>query len=148
MDPVSLSASITALLQLTGTVVKYLNDVKSASDDMRKLLVEISSVRGLLFGLEDLATLDETWVHTIKALDGPNGPLVQFRNTLESLATRLKPMVGFARIGKSLAWPFQKGEIKDMLRILERQKALFALALQMDHMLVVPLCPSQSAAVH
>lgn len=139
MDPVSLSASITALLQLTGTVVRYLNDVKGASDDMRKLLVEISSIRGLLFGLEDLATLDETWVNTIKALDSPNGPLLQFRHTLESLAMRLKPMAGLARIGKSLAWPFQKGEIKAMLHLLERQKTLFALALQMDHMLVITL---------
>lgn len=148
MDPVSLSASITSLLQLTGTVVKYLSNVKSASDDKRKLLVEISSIRGLLFGLEDLATLGETWVNTIRALNGPNGPLLQFRHTLEALATRLKPMVGLARIGKSLAWPFQIGEIKDMLCLLERQKMLFALALQMDHMSVMIPYPTQTAAVH
>ena len=148
MDPVSLSASITALLQLTGTVVIYLHDVKNAPDDMRKLLVEISSIRGLLSGLQDLATLDDTWVNTMKMLDGSNGPLSQFRHTLESLAAKLKPVVGYAKIGRSLAWPFQKGEIKEMLGAMDRQKELFALALHMDHMFVFTLRPFQVTAVN
>ncbi|KAI9878906.1 MAG: hypothetical protein M1830_010154 [Pleopsidium flavum] len=132
-DPVSLSASIVSLLQLTATVVRYLHDVKDASGDIRRLLVEISSIRGLLIGLKDLATLDEKWVYTIRALDGPNGPLLQFKCAIESLATKLMPVVGLAKIGRSLAWPFQKGEIEDVLRRIERHKALFALALEMDH---------------
>lgn len=54
-DPLSTSASIIAVLQLTGTVVQYLNDAKGASEDRQRILAEISSTSGVLFLLKDLA---------------------------------------------------------------------------------------------
>lgn len=137
MDPLSVSASIVALLQLTGTVVQYLNSVRGASEDRQKILLEISSVSGLLYRLGDLAEQIEggdSWYKTLKSLAVPQGPLEQFKTVLEILAAKLKPVDGWKKAGSALKWPFQKGEIKDLVSTIERQKTLFGLALQSDHM--------------
>jgi hypothetical protein len=129
--------SIIGILQLTGTVVNYLSDVQDASKDCSKILIEISSVNGFLFSLKDLvvrAELGETWLDTARSLGVPNGPLAQFKLALERLATHLKPVVGLKKAGKALVWPFKKGEVMDILSTIERQKTLFILALQNDHM--------------
>jgi hypothetical protein len=47
-DPLSISASVITLLQLSGTVIEYLNGLKGASEDRRRLLDEVTSVSGLL----------------------------------------------------------------------------------------------------
>ncbi|KAI9876330.1 MAG: hypothetical protein M1830_006749 [Pleopsidium flavum] len=137
MDPLSISASIVALLTLTGTVVQYLNSAKGASEDRQNILLEISSVSGLLYQLRDLAERTEwedSWSKTLKSLSVPKGPLEQFKKVLEILASKLKPVVGWKKAGKAVIWPFQKGEIKDILCTIERQKTLFGLALQQDHL--------------
>ena len=70
----------------------------------------------------------------MKSLNVPTGPLEQFKIALEHLASKLAPVDGLRKVGKALAWPFQKTEIQDILNMIERQKSLFNLALQNDHM--------------
>jgi NACHT domain len=132
-DPLSISAGIIAILKLTGTVVQYLNDVARASEERRRILDEITTISGILTLLKDLAERPQwgdSWSTTMNSLNVPNGPLEQFRSALERLASKLDPVRGLKR---SLAWPFQKGEVNDILRAMERQKTLFNLALQNDH---------------
>ena len=136
-DPLSISASITALLQLTSTVVQYINNVKDASKERLRIRDEISSTSFLLYMLNDRvqqAHSSEPWLLTVRSLNMPKGPLEQFKRALEQLASRLEPSKGLERVGKALAWPFQTGEIKEVLSTIERQKSLFDLALQNDHM--------------
>jgi hypothetical protein len=143
-DPLSITSSIGAILQLTGMVVKYLNDVKDASRDRHTILVEISSINGLLFSLKDLACRaesGETWLATVRSLNVPDGPLERFKWALEQLAARLAPAAGLKNVAKALSWPFQKGEVTTILSTIERQKQLFILALQNDHMYVEHLSP-------
>jgi hypothetical protein len=64
----------------------------------------------------------------------PKGPLEQFKGALEQLASRLEPSKGVKKVGRALTWPFQTEEIKEILSTIERQKSLFDLALQNDHM--------------
>ncbi|KAI9843643.1 MAG: hypothetical protein M1837_006225 [Sclerophora amabilis] len=135
-DPLSTSAGIIAIIQLTGTVVQYLNDVARASNDRHRILLEITSISGILTVLKDLAERpqwDDVWSTTMKSLNVPNGPLEQFRSALERLALKLEPVRGLKRVERSLAWPFQKREIDEILGAMERQKTLFNLALQNDH---------------
>lgn len=140
-DPLSISASIIAVLQMTGTVIQYLNDVKGASDDVRSILIEISNTSGLLYSLRDPVAVDESWLTTVKSLAAPSGPLEQFKSALEDLIVKLSPAVGLKNLGKKIIWPFQKGEVKEILGKIERQKMLFSLALQNDNMLVVKQMP-------
>ena len=137
MDPLSISASITALLQLTSTVIQYVNGVKGAPGDRRTILSELASVNGILFILQDeadQAKQGDQWSSTLRSLNVPDGPLEQFRKALERLASKLaSPATGLKKLGKAITWPFQKEEIKEILGSIERQKSLLNLARQNDH---------------
>ena len=137
MDPLSLSASIIAVLTLSATVVQYLNAVKAATEDRQSILQEIIYTRGLLTLFKDLAEKaewGEAWSITASSLKTPNGPLEQFKRALERLVLKLQPVSGVKKAFKVFEWPFQKEEIKDILNTIERQKTFFTLALQNDHM--------------
>ena len=137
MDPLSISASISAVLQLTGTVIQYLNSVKGAPKDRQKLLSELCNVSSMLYVLEDQASQEkqgDAWSSTLLSLNGPNGPIKQFKTSLERLEKKLRPVEGLRKIVNAIAWPFQKEEITEIINAIERQKTLFILALQNDHM--------------
>ena len=135
-EVLGITASVIAILQISASVVSVLNDVKNASRDSTRILVEISGVQGILSTLRDLvasAESTETWLSTMRSLDGPNGPLTQFRVALEQLAADLKPLIGLKKAGRALIWPFKKKDVAQILGSIERQKTLFILALQNDH---------------
>jgi len=48
-EPLSITAGIIAVLQLTAKAVQYLNDVKDAPTDRQQILIEISSFTSALF---------------------------------------------------------------------------------------------------
>jgi hypothetical protein len=136
-DPLSISASIAAILQLASTVVQYINNVKDASKERLRIRDEISSTSFLLYMLKDhvqQAHSSEPWLSTVRSLDMPKGPLEQFKRTLEQLQSRLATSKGLSKAGKGLTWPFQRVEIKQILCTIERQKSLFDLVLESDHM--------------
>lgn len=137
MDPLSISASIISVLQLTGTVIQYLNTVKGAPKDRQRILSELCNVNNTLYILEDQASQaqqDNAWSSTLLSLNKPNGPIEQFKIALERLETKLAPVGGLRKVGKAIAWPFQKEEIEEILNVIERQMPLFNLARQNDHM--------------
>jgi hypothetical protein len=135
MDPLSISSTITALLQLTSTVIQYLIDVGDAAESRREVLNEISCVSGLLFALRELSERPKgtgSWCTTIEALKLPNGPLEQFKRIIEHLWSKLGNNSS-RKVQRALVWPFEKREIKEILHTIERQKSLFVLALENDH---------------
>lgn len=137
MDPLSISASIAAVLQLTGTVIQYLNLVKGAPEDRQRLLLELCNISSMLYVLEDQASQEQqghAWSSTLLSLNGPNGPIEQFKTALERLEKKLRPVEGLRKLVKAIAWPFQKEEIIEIINVIERQKTLFNLARQNDHM--------------
>lgn len=44
----SIATGLTTQLQVSGNVIRYISEVKDASENRRQLLFEISSTRGLL----------------------------------------------------------------------------------------------------
>ena len=137
-DPLSVTASIVALLEFSAKVIGYLNDVKNGSEDRGRILSEIASVNCMLYSLQEKAHEDkhnDTWSSTFNSLNVPKGPLDQIRTALESLSRKLAPpSTSVKKIRKTMTWPFQKGEIKEILERIERAKALLSLARQNDHM--------------
>lgn len=131
MDPLSITASIAAILQLASSVVSYLTAIKDASDDRRRLIAELGSITGLLYLLRDSANNSIT---ALRSLSTPDGPLKQLTDSLNELASKLRPAsTGLSKASKSFLWPFQKNEIKGILARIERFKTLFCLALQNDN---------------
>ena len=136
-DPLSVTASIAALLDFSAKVFGYLNDVKNGSEDRTKVLSEIVSVNCMLYSLQERAheNKNEVWSSTFQSLNVPIGPLDQIRTALESLSKKLAPpSTSLRKIRKAMIWPFEKGEIKEILERIDRAKGLLNLALQNDHM--------------
>jgi len=133
-DPLSVTASIVALLQLTQAVVHGLNGMKDASKERISIRDEIIYVSGLLYNLKGQVTRSEIWSGIISSLGCPRGPLEQLKEALEQLTMRLSPAEGLRKVGKSIAWPFQKGEVEVILRKIERQKMHIVLAIENNHM--------------
>ena len=138
-DPLSITASIIAILQLTQQVIQYVVDAKDAGDDRNRLLNEITSAHGFLFVLKDKAEKfgirwDDTFYVNMRTLNGPTGPLEQYKLALQRLVAKLMPQKGLKKFGQILGWPFEKKEIMEILDTIERQKSLFSLALQNDNM--------------
>ena len=136
MEAFGAVASVVTILKLVGAVTCYLNNVKDAPEERTRLLVEISTISGVLTTLRDLAVESEqkgTALASVKALDVPSGPLVQFKIALERIAVALAPGRGVKRFGRVLVWPFKKEEVHELLDVIERQKSLFILALQNDN---------------
>lgn len=138
MDPLTITASIIAILQLSNEVVGYLNDVKNASKDRVKCTVEASNTYSLLvslrFRLE--GSSNEPWYNAVRALGIENGPLDQFKQALEQLRTRMTGGSTLKKVGDALMWKFSKEEVTSILGRIERLKTLVGVALQMDHLLV------------
>ena len=125
MDPLSVTASIIAVLQLSSTVLRYLVDVTDASADRKSLIREIGSTRGILSTLnetvDDVRVSDETWSATIRSLKDPDGPLSVLTTTLQQLATTLKrsaSATGIKKAANSLRWPFKQSEVEKILRVI------------------------------
>ncbi|KAJ9602544.1 hypothetical protein H2200_013087 [Cladophialophora chaetospira] len=131
MDPISFGTSLIAVLELTVTLMKYVNDVRNAPKERAQLAREASNVYALLtslrFRVED-AKGDDPWFSQIKLLASENGALSQFRTILEKLVTRLDPSSKL----KDLLWKFNKPEIEEALAQIERLKSLINLALAND----------------
>jgi hypothetical protein len=136
MDPLSLTVSITALINTTAQVVSYLNDVKDAPKERAKLASEAACLYPLLIQLKyrvDEAKAGDKWYESTRTLlGGPNGPLDQFRNALAELAGKLAPVAGLKEFGRKLIWTLDKRECTDILAKIERLKTLTGLALQED----------------
>jgi hypothetical protein len=109
-DPLSITANILTILQLSATVTKYLKDVKESSGDRRRVGDEIRSSVCLLEMLKDRMEDAEdgpSWCRSIATLNTLRGPLDQFKQALESLVSKLAPNHRF----KKMTWPFDKVEI-------------------------------------
>lgn len=87
-DPLSISASIIAVLQLAGTVIQYINDVKEAPRERLNLRDEISSASWTLHMLGERlgqADPDPIWFSSIQSLEGPAGPINQYKQLLDQI---------------------------------------------------------------
>jgi hypothetical protein len=132
-DPLSISASILGILQLSAVVVQHINSMKDASEERKKLLNEIGTTSDFLAIINNpvrLAQHGDSW----ESLRKPGGPLEQLEAVLKKLDAKLAPATGLSKIKKAVTWPFKKGEIEGLLGSIERQKTLLGLALQNDHM--------------
>lgn len=139
MDPLSVTAGIIAILQLSVKVLGYLNDVKDASSDRARCAIEAASLNSLLttlrFRLED-GDSGVPWHASVQTLGAKDGPLDQFKQALEQLQAKMTGGGKMKKVGEALVWKFKKEEIASILGRMERLKTLVQVALQMDHVSV------------
>jgi len=139
MDPLSVTASVIAVLQLTSTVIDYLNDVNDASKDQARCAIEASNVYYLLtnlkYRLEEAKSENAPWHTAVRSLAATNGPLDQYKSALEQLQSKVTTASAsrLHKAGRALVWKFTKDEVAGILSRIERLKSLIQIALEMDH---------------
>jgi hypothetical protein len=137
MDGLSAAASIIAVLQLTGAVIGYLNDVKDAPKECQQCTIEASNIQNLLINLRyrlEQGQAGDPWFTAVRALNIENGPLDQYKQALEQLRSRVETQDGVQKVKRRLLWKFNKEEVASILARMERLNSLVNIALEMDHL--------------
>jgi hypothetical protein len=137
MDGLSAAASVIAVLQLTVSVIGYLNDVQNASKECRQCTIEVSNLQSLLINFRyrlEQSRDDAPWFTAIRAIYVENGPLDQYKQALEQLLSMVEIQHGVQNVKRRLLWNFKKEEIVSILARMERLKSLVSIALEDDHL--------------
>lgn len=137
-EVLGISASLIAIIQLTGTVTclgwGYISGVKRAPKDLRDLVDELNSLSKVLSIVQDLAADPNKKSTALQKLDDTNGPLKLCARDLEDLRLKLEPRGGFKGFMDNIAWPLKETDTLQYIARLERHKTLLIFALNADHM--------------
>ncbi|KAK7432604.1 hypothetical protein QQZ08_000812 [Neonectria magnoliae] len=124
---IEIAVVITEVVKLLYT---YINEVKDARDDVRKLTQELFALKGALehFDIHREAEIDKAIQLQVDSM------LEMTRETLNSIQNRLgKPRTTtFGKAAESLSWPFRNREIQKHLDTIERAKAWFVMVILKD----------------
>ncbi|RAH55351.1 hypothetical protein BO85DRAFT_83671 [Aspergillus piperis CBS 112811] len=139
-DPLSITASVIAVLELAATTTRYLREIKDGAADRLQLRDELRSTTYLLEMLRDRIDDAEDAAVTLgmgksiltESLVGLDGLLVLVQSVLQDIISRLCPQSKFGQRSLSLTWPFTKKDITEKLACLERLKSSLSLVLQND----------------
>jgi hypothetical protein len=142
MDPLSITASVIAVVTLSGKVLEYLMTVKDAPQECTKLTLEVSNLYHLLISLKcrmESSDPKDPWSTSIQGLSFKNGALEQLKLRLEELQDKLQGgrIRKLGQVGEMLAWKFKKAEVHRTMLSMERLKSLISIALEQDHLSVV-----------
>lgn len=138
MDPLSLTASVIAIIQLTGSLAKlcggYIGEVRNAQEEILKLCQAITGLQGTLKDLQSYLQSDNG-----KALPTTSqlaNSIDDCLSELRKLETRLDPGKRKTLMNKvglqALKWPLKRGDMENIVKNLERYKSSFILSLQID----------------
>jgi hypothetical protein len=133
MDPLSITTSVIAVLDLCKKVIDYIATAKGATKDRSQLQAEILSCQTFLEALKDPPEDSDgrnDWANIIKTLEGVGAPLNVLEETLGLLVLKLGPKKNVRKVVKVLTWPFEEKEVSKILKVVERQKSSLSLALE------------------
>lgn len=137
MDGLSAAASVIAVLQLTASLIGYLNDVQNAPKECQQCTIEACNIQTLLinlrFRLQD-GQAGRLWFTAVQDLGVKNGPLDQYKQALEKLLLMVDTQHGIHQVKRRLLWTFKKDEVASILTRMERLKSLVSIALANDHL--------------
>ena len=137
MDGISSAASVIAVIQLTGSIVKicggYIQEVKDARDDIITLQRTVAGLEGVLQKFKELQGPHGTKLPTTSSLANNISDCLSH---LEALEKKIYPGRGkrtMKRFGfRALKWPLKRTEADRIIQDLERYKSSFTLSLQVD----------------
>jgi hypothetical protein len=143
MDPLSITGTLIAVLQVTTAVISicydYRQGVASSSRDVLLMSSELNALKDVLESLLRLVEnsqsevgAEEVKFPTVEKLAQKGGTLETLGGELERLKEKLKPQEGWRKLRAALVWPLKEGEMRKCLGDLERGKSMVMLALSAD----------------
>lgn len=123
MDPLSVTASIIVVIQISGKVVSicydYRRAIENAAEDAIKIIREIKSLQDVLERLLQLAERDEAKkiprLASLQGLTQLEGTLTLCRSELSSLKVKLEAPQGIKKLLKIMQLPLTEKEVKTTL---------------------------------
>ena len=147
MDPLSITGSVIAVIQIAGTIISickdYITTVKDAPKDLRRVAIEVGSIKSVLEVLEFSVQTDHRDSDILEILTRPDGPLVGCRESLSALHSIFPHVECESANGKrrkvvltlkSLAWPLKRERAWKALEDIAHHKATISLALTTESM--------------
>ena len=152
MDPLSITASVVAVLQAANAIISFCYDFRCALQDrpwaLTKLTEEVAAIRNVLETLETLAEQAEgkalnvaakSQLPALQLLCKPGGALEMCLWELDTLEKKLDSPGWGGKVGskkqamlKAIGWRLKDKEVSEILARLERFKSAFNLALTAD----------------
>jgi hypothetical protein len=150
MDPLSITASLIAVLQISGTVIsalyEYRNGVKGASKDAARIIAELNSLRGILESLLQAVEKEDykassngggSRLANFQALTHPDGELKRCQADLEAVSAKLVgddagSLSGWKKVRKALIWPFKEKDVEKLLQSVQKATSTMQFALSAD----------------
>lgn len=148
-EVVGLAASVIAIVELTaklaGCCKFYIENVKDARKDLRKVLIETTSLQGIVDNLRFLLDHDPDFEDAelggLDAADGPISGCLECLKQLENLvptpeddasaststSRRLTMKQRSKAIAARLAWPLKRNTVMSTLDDMQRHKATMSL---------------------
>jgi hypothetical protein len=138
MDGVSSAASVIAVIQLTGSLVKlcggYIQQVRDARDEIFTLQRAIISLQGVVQDLHKFLRSDTGKdLPTSSQLASNVTACLSDLRALEAKLDQGKGIKMMRKVGfRALKWPLKRTEVESIVQNLERYKSSFTLSLQVD----------------
>jgi hypothetical protein len=147
MEPLSGAASVIAVVQIAQSVAIVLRDlyrvIRDARSQIDQLYNAIVSLEIIAKGIEDL--LKRGAMTNTTLLEDPNGPSKQVLLEIRKVKERLDVHTvdgRFKRLKLSkrssakqvVGWPFKKGEVLDIIEILEKHKSSLILNVDVNNL--------------
>ena len=134
MEPLSTTANLIAVLQLSSDVVKYIIGAVGASKERRRLREEVIACEFVLLQLQDRSddVDEERQTETFVAPTGANTPLYRLERALNEIKAKLEPKYSLNKTISALMWPLTGKEVEKLISTIQREKSLLQLELTND----------------
>ena len=140
MDPLSVTASVIAILQISGAIITicydYRSRIKDAQKEASRIINDLNSLRHVLDSLfvllEDESEHKPVQRSALDKLVGDDGPLGRCLVELNVLEKKLKPKEGWRAAKASILWPLNNSDVKKVLQDIDSTKSTIQLALAAD----------------
>ena len=137
MDPLSITAAVIAVVQLSGAVISVCYEYrKDGAKEAVRITEELKSLQDVLERLLKLAELEvargSSRLQTLQPLLEPDGALLHCRDDLSILQQRLAPEAGMKMLMRKLKWPLTEKEVKKAIENVARTRETISLALITD----------------
>ena len=143
MDPLSLTASIIAVVQISGAVIslchEYRTRAKGAVKEATRITEELKSLKDVLERLLKLAEVEaargSSRLQTLQPFLEPGGTLPKCQEDLTALQlklAKLTPETGLKMLMRKLKWPLTEKEVKKVIEDIARSREAISFALIID----------------
>jgi ankyrin repeat domain-containing protein 50 len=137
MDPLSVSASIIALLQLSGCVLsscyRFVGSVNNAASDVDRIIRQVGHLTAILDDLNNVVGEDGgSSLPRLSVLAGHQSPLATCVECLEELKVKLSGAAGPMSFRRRLRWPFESKKVDEIMDKIQKQFPVLELALLSD----------------